>query len=142
MPNAWGTSFGGDTGAWGVSWGSGSEAPPEPPPVVVPTPVPGGHPFYELPRYKKPKQREITRIINEVARRQVETLEADSQKRFEELERELESRQIEWESRHLEALNERRELLIEQEIGRLLRQKIKNQKDDEEALIALLMSIL
>ena len=138
MPNAWGTSFGGDTGAWGVSWGSGSEAPPEPPPVVVPTPVPGGHPFYELPRYKKPKQREITRIINEVARRQVETLEADSQKRFEELERELEARQIEWDARYLTALNERREFLIEQEIGRLLRKK----NDEEETVIALLMALL
>ena len=104
----------------------------------MPAPVPSGHPFYELPRYKKPKQREITRIINEVARRQVETLEADEQKRFEELERELEARQIEWDARYLTALNERREFLIEQEIGRLLRKK----NDEEETVIALLMALL
>lgn len=137
MPNSWDQAWGGDTGAWGVSWGSGSEAPPEPPVVVTPPP-PSGHPFLRLPRYRKPREKEITRIINQVARRQVETLEADSQKRFEELERELEARQIEWDARYLTALNERREFLIEQEIGRLLRKK----NDEEETVIALLMALL
>ena len=144
MPNAWGQSWGGDTGAWGVSWGEDGGAPP--PVVEVSTgPAPSGgrpspHPWITR-RLKKRKPDEIQQVIDTVAFRQVQTLELDEQKRFEELERELEARGIEWESRYLELLNQERERLIHEEIGRLLRQK-KKIRDEEEAVIALLMALL
>ena len=137
MPNAWGVSWGGDTGAWGLSWGSG-EAPP-PVEVGVPPRIPGGHPFLRLPkRLKRTKDEEIEQIIQAVAAEQVARLERDEHKRFEELERELQLRGVTWEARYLEALNLRRELLIDQEIERLLKQKL----DDDNRLILILMALI
>ena len=82
---------------------------------------------------------EIQEVIYDVAERQVQRLEHDELKRLEELERELQLRGIEWESRYLTVLNEEREFLINQEIGALLRQKLEN---DQAALVLILSSIL
>ena len=136
MPNAWGQSWGGDTGAWGVSWGQG-EAPPPAAPSPGPAPSGGFHPW--ITRRKRRKPDEIQQVIETVAFRQVQTLEPDEQKRFEELERELEARGIEWEAKYLELLNEERESLINEEIGRLLRRKI---AEEEELLLILLAASL
>ena len=73
-------------------------------------------------------------VINEIAQRQVERLELDGQKRFEELSRELELNRIEWDSRYLEALNTQREILIREEIAKRLK-AVQEEKD----IIALLM---
>lgn len=146
MANAWGLSFGGDTGAWGLSWGFGA-APPPPTPVVEAPPVGGGgfHPYLGRIRTRHQlleKQRirlEALEVIEEVARRQALRLELDEQKRFEELERELELRSVEWEARYLDLLNEEREVLIVEEIGTLLRRKI---NEEEEMLLILIAASL
>jgi hypothetical protein len=117
----------------------GGAAPPPPPPVLAPAPRVGGTPFFlRRPLEYKDFPDEVRAVIEQVAEAQVQRLEGDEHKRFEELERELETRGIEWEARYLTALNEQRELLIEEEIGRLLRKKIK----DEEAYIDLLLLAL
>jgi hypothetical protein len=54
---------------------------------------------------------EAQAVIVAVAERQAAQGETDEQKRFEELERELELRGIEWEARYLAAMTEYRELL-------------------------------
>lgn len=139
MPNAWGLSWGGDTGAWGLSWGS-SPAPPTPP-VEPSGPVPsGGIPWYARPKKRRKYQKEdvIQAVIEAVAARQAAALELDEHKRLEELVRELDLRAIEWESRYLELMNSERQRLIDQEIRKLLRKKI----DDDEAISLMLMSII
>ena len=119
---------------------------PPPPPPVGPTIAPSGgypseyHPYLRRPRYRRIEKvyedlaLATQQIVDSVANRQVQVLETDQQKIFEELERELELKGIEWESRYLEALNAKREFLIDQEIGRLLRKKLK----DEEELVVIL----
>ena len=116
--------------------------------IVTPDYVPGGgsspsqgYSGYETKvRTKEEVRREREdlgilpkRIIEEVAQRQAERLETDKQKHFEELNRELELRGVEWDSRYLESLNEVRERLINAEISLRLRQKLM----DEEALMLL-----
>ena len=145
MPNAWGSSWGGDTGAWGLSWGSSEAAPP----AAVEAPRPGGagrvlprRPISRVQRELLDKERisrEAAQAISEVARRQAERLELDELKRFEELERELSLRSVEWEARYLDLLNEQRESLVNEEIGRLLRRKI---AEEEELLLILLAASL
>ena len=122
------------------TWGGAGVAPPPPP---VPTPAgprpSGGFRPWITRRRRKLRPEEIQRVIETVALRQVQTLELDEQKRFEELERELEARGIEWETRYLELLNEERERLIHQEIGRLLRRKL---EEEDATLLILLASSL
>lgn len=55
-------------------------------------------------------------VIEAVAQRQVEDLQTDEHKQFEELERELHAQGIEWEAKYLELLNIRREQLLNAEI--------------------------
>lgn len=71
------------------------------------------------------------RAIAEVAQRQAERLELDSQKQFDELHRELTVQNIEWEAHYLEALASEREALISLEIARRLRERIAL-RDEEE----------
>lgn len=82
-------------------------------------------------------QDEIARAIAEVAAQQAERLEQDKQKQFEELNRELELRGIEWDARYLESLNYERERLINAEIGLRLRQRL---QDEEELMLLVLMA--
>lgn len=123
--------------------------PPEP--DIATTQLVGGgyHPSQGL--YPRPPSRqEVSRdrerfglldelalkAIAEVAARQAERLEQDAQKRFEELSRELQLRGLEWEARYLEALNAKREELIDAEI--LSRLKAKFRADDEMIILMLL----
>ena len=75
--------------------------------------------------------------IADVAAQQVERLEQDEQKRFEELNRELELRGIEWDARYLESLNYERERLINAEIAMRLRQRL---QDEEELMLLVLIA--
>ena len=80
---------------------------------------------------------EAARVIAQVAATQAERLSLDEQQRLEHLERELELRGIEYESRYLELLNVMRERLIAAEIGRRLRLL---QQIEEEAVVMLMLA--
>jgi hypothetical protein len=120
------------------------------PPAVIPPEetvvVVGGGRVYDFKYPRTPTREEISKarqrfgledetakIILDIASRQAESLERDSQKRFEELNRELKLKDIEWDRKYLEALNAERERLIDAEIALRLRQKL----DDEEVLMLL-----
>lgn len=77
-------------------------------------------------------------VIAYVAARQADALEADEQKRFEELSRELALERIEFEAKHLEALNSARQKLIDNEIALRLNAILAAQKN-EKAIIALML---
>ena len=143
MPYAWGESWGASGGAWGESFGAADAGGGAVPASVASAQAGGRYWAREFRRRFKPKHEkiseEIQEVISDVAARQVVRLERDELKRLEELERELQLRGIEWESRYLTALNEEREFLINQEIGSLLRQKLEN---DQTALVLILSSIL
>jgi hypothetical protein len=74
-------------------------------------------------------------IISAVAQRQAEAAKYDEQRYFEELTRELELQNIEFEGKYLESLNVQREKLIDAEIGRLLKEKFDN--EDMEIILML-----
>ena len=76
------------------------------------------------------------RIIEEVAARQVERLETDAQKQYDELLRELELQGVQFEARYLEALTAYRDFLLNEEIARRLRQNINNEETMMLILIA------
>ena len=127
------------------TWTTTGEAPPPPAPVT-PEIVPSGgrveyHPF--LGRLERKKKhgipQEVDEIIKQVAASQVARLELDKQKQFEELERELELRALKWERKYLRALAEERDFLMNEEIGRLLYEKFRQQ--EEEAILAILLAI-
>ena len=143
MPSAWGESWGASGGAWGESFGAADAGGGAVPASVASAQAGGRYWLREFKRRYKPKYEripeQIQEVILDVAERQVQRLEHDELKRLEELERELQLRGIEWESRYLTALNEEREFLINQEIGALLRQKLEN---DQTALVLILSSIL
>jgi hypothetical protein len=133
----------------------GGFVPPIPPTPPPPAEQPRGQlPWLQPPatlrvprRTKKQLEEERLRfgiplsvqgVIAEVAASQVEILRLDEQQRTEQLQHELKLRGIEWESRYLEALNARREALIDAEIARLLRQKL----DDEMIVLMLIAASL
>lgn len=66
----------------------------------------------------------VEKVIQEVAKRQVETLQADAQKQYDELANELKLRNIEFEGRYLEALAVEREKLLDIEIKSLLQSRL------------------
>lgn len=76
------------------------------------------------------------RIIEDVAQRQAERIETDQQKILDELHLELQISGLEWDARYLAALNELRERLIEEEIGRRLKLKLTNERTTALLLIA------
>lgn len=121
------------------TWTNGGAAPPPTPPVAEPQiKVVGGG---RITRRKKRKEDEIQEVIQQVALRQVETLELDEQKRFEELERELQLRNVEWESRYLELLNQKREMLIIEELKTLLKKDLKR-KEEDDSIVMILMTLI
>lgn len=79
-------------------------------------------------------------VIDAVAARQAQDLRLDEQQRFEELERELQLEGIQSNIRHLEALNQQRERLIDAEIEKLL--NLKFQQDFNARLLILLAACL
>ena len=78
---------------------------------------------------------EAARVVAEVAARQAQRLESDAHKRFEELQRELALRRIEWNAKYLEALNVEREALIDAEIAARLKHKLA-----EETMLLMLVA--
>ena len=104
-----------------------------------------GHEVRKRTREEVRKEREalgilpkrVERVIEEVAQRQAEKLELDSQKQFEELSRELKLKNIEWEGQYLESLNQTRERLIDLEIASRLKGRL---RDEEEILSLLAMA--
>ena len=112
--------------------------PPTPEPPAATRPSGGHHPWFKkIKRRLQPWEiEEIQRVINEIALRQAQTLELDQQKRFEELSRELQLKEIEWDATYLEILNDEREKLIHEEIGRLLRKKLREEEEEIFLLLA------
>jgi hypothetical protein len=84
----------------------------------------------------------VAEVIAEVAERQAQKLDLDEQQRFEELTRKLKLKGLEWQGRYLELLNIQRQQLIDEEIGRLMRQKQAEIQQREEEVILLLLTIL
>ena len=128
-----------------------ADAPP-PPPADEPTGQrpSGGKPAYSGYETRKKTKEEIRReredygiipraaeIIEAVAERQAADYRQDEQQRLEELTRELELERLEFQSRYLERLNERRAALIIQETARLIQLKL---KQEEEELMLLMMA--
>ena len=107
-----------------------SGAAPTPPVVEAPTTRPsGGHPW--LGPYKERREfffrgipEEVSEVIQEVAKKQVEDLEMPKRIQALALQRELKLRSIAYETRFFEALAREREALIELEIGQRLRAKL------------------
>ena len=81
-------------------------------------------------------ERDAAETIDAVAERQVAKSQLDEQKRLDELRGELALRQVEMRSIHIEALNARREQILRDEIGRILRAKV----DEEATLVLMLMA--
>jgi len=75
------------------------------------------------------------RIIEDVALRQAEDLRRDEQQRIDELRGELRLQGLEMESAHIEALNARRQALIDAEIGMRIRARM---EAEEMAILMLL----
>lgn len=136
MASAWGSSFG---SAWGDSWGS----------IAVPSggwPIDGGSEYARrAPRVRTAEEIRAERvrfgvlpaqIIEEVAARQAADSRLDDQQRIEELRGELALRGLEMQSAHLEALNDRREAILLEEIARRLR----GQMDERDTLALLLLA--
>lgn len=129
---------------------TGQGAPPPPPPQPTETPaapIGGGFPANDRARSREEISRArarfglkdaIAQAIAEVAERQAaaelaaqaaEKAAADEQKRFDELFRELEMRQIAFEARHLEALATMREEALA---------RLRKQREEEEIFLLLL----
>jgi hypothetical protein len=84
----------------------------------------------------------VAEVIAEVAERQAAQLDLDEQQRLEELTRELELKKLKFQGRYLELLNTQRQQLIDDEIGRLMRQKQAEIQQREEEIILLLLTII
>ena len=127
----------------------GSGPTPPPAPVVVPPLVGGGFTYeYRRPRKSLAKDRErfgipnIERqvaeaLVEDIAARQAKSLERDEQKRFEELQRELQIRGIQWQAQYLESMNAKRERLIEEEIATIFQQR-----QDEETMLLMIAALV
>lgn len=112
-------------------------------------PTGGGYIRYHPDYYKKSRERirkerqalgidvAALDVIEGVAKRQALGVESDSQKQLDELHRELQLAEIEWEGRYLEVLNDLRERYISEEIARLLDKKL---KDEEDVMMLLVLA--
>lgn len=124
----------------------GEGPPPPPPPVVgVPPPPSGGIPSDRGPTQEQIRRSRVrfgleTEVIESVAARQVADLHLDEIQRRQELEGELRLRGVEFELRHLEELNGRRQAMIYAEIAMRLR-AIMAADDDAAFLIILAAAI-
>jgi hypothetical protein len=120
-----------------AAWGGG-DSPPPPEPLAREQ-FSGGYFPHQRRRSSEELERDRERfgipaeaasVIEAVAQRQAAHLQADEQKRLEELARELALQKIEWRTAYLTELNDRRERLIGEEIGRLL-----TAQQDEQAVL-------
>lgn len=134
--------------------------PPLPPgPDVIPPPAPSvtqdvirNFSLREWRKWHRPEDEKrlrelrvtpaVAEVIAEIAERQAQKLDLDEQQRLEELTRKLELKGLQWQGRYLELLNTQRQQLIDEEIGRLMRQKqAELQRRDEETILLLLTII-
>ena len=125
---------------------TGAGAPPPAPPApsaVIPS---GGIPS-PAPRSREDRARDrerfgisdpVLQAIRDVAARQAERLEQDSQKQYDELAGELALRKEEMEGRYLEALAIEREALIRAEIAMLMKKFLLS--EDEAIIVLTLMA--
>ena len=137
MASAWGSAWG---DSWGDSWGT----------ITTPQPARGTAAWLSPSLYAKPKTKEQVRkeredlgilpkaiqVIKEVAQRQVQRLELDEQKRFDELLNEIKLQELQWDARYLALLSEERERLISEEIAARLQAKL----NDERLMMLILMA--
>ncbi len=75
-------------------------------------------------------------LVAQIAARQAESLERDEHKRFEELQRELQIRGIQWQAQYLEKMNAKRERLINAEIAAHF------QRIQDEEMILLMLAVV
>lgn len=132
--SAWGVgTWSDDTWALGT-WG-GAEAP------TVVDPPSGG--YFDYGTWTERKKRipvEISAIIEQVAESQVAALEIDAQKQKRELQLRLRLKDLQYETRYLEALAARREELIHVELAQRMRTQHNNNAITTLMLMALLDS--
>lgn len=112
-----------DAGTWTDDiWALGTWGDAEEPPVPAPTDTPsGGFADYGTlgeRRRKKKYPEAVEEILEQVAERQVETLEANAQKQKRELQQALRLRGLKYETKYLEDLADKREALIVAEIAK------------------------
>ena len=118
--------------------------------IDLPTaqPIGGGgyirhHPdYFKKSRKRIRKEREalgisaeILDLIDGVAKRQALGVASDSQKQLDELHRELQIAEVEWQGRYLEVLNDLRERYISEEISRLLAKKFSDEEDEMRLMV-------
>lgn len=129
----------------------GGAIPSTPPPPAAAGPLVGGgynpsQGLYPRPPDKqqvsKARKRvgledEVARAIAQIAAGQAARLELDAQKRFEELNRELQLRDIQWDAQYLDTLNQARERLIDAEIATRLKAKL---RADDEIIVFMLLA--
>ncbi len=139
-----------DTSAFSVdAFDFGSVQTPPPTPEVVLPLIGGGFTYeYRRPRKSLAKDRErfgipdierqiADELVEQIAARQARSLERDEHKRFEELQRELQIRGIQWQAQYLEVMNAKRERLIDEEIATIFQQR-----QDEETMLLMIAVIL
>ena len=80
------------------------------------------------------------KVIESVAKRQAEDSRQDQHQRYEELQRELDAQDIEWQAGYLELMNDLRDALISAEIKQRM-EKIRQTKD-EEIMLMMIAAIL
>ena len=138
-------------GVWATTvWADGVWAEGGTPPPAAQTIVVGGGVPHDYKRTKKDIAKDRERfgipdheriiaeaLVAQIAARQAEVLEQDKQKQFDELQRELQIRGIQWQARYLELLNVQREKLIDAEL-----KVIFQQRQDEELMLLMLAAIV
>jgi hypothetical protein len=127
---------------------TGVGAPPAPPADTAVRPS-GGFPANDRARSREEISRarerfgirdDVAQALAAVAQRQAEAslteqTEADEQKRFDELYRELQLRSIEFEARYLEALAGMREAFLEE-----TRRNIKKRQEEEDLMLLMMLA--
>lgn len=138
------TSFQGG-GYPGRPYGSFAGREPFVPPVVVTDTPSGGWEYERLGRRRRTHEEirrsrieygifeDDARVVESVAERQAADTRLDEEQRAQELRGELGLKGIEMRSEHLRALNDRREAIATEKIGRYLRAL--QQKDEETILL-------
>lgn len=92
-------------------WKEGAPTPPTPPVPPQAERFSAGF-AYPLDRPQNDGEKEADAVVDAVAKRQASQPSVDAQQNFEELERELALRGLEWKVQYLESMNEQREALI------------------------------
>ena len=137
---AWGLAWG---LAWGNAWGviAGYEQPTPPTPEPGRRQGRGSSSFWIRHPYKRIRRKAIE-VIEEVAQRQVQDTRLDDTQKVQELMAELEAQKVSFDKRYLQALQARREFLIDEEIAQRMREVMKKRNEEEEAIIFMILNQL